>query len=198
MKILESCFYSIKTHSRVLVYSQSTMLCKRGSLLNVKEQLQIGKKWNKADRGFTSFFVDKNSKVCIGNVKIFCGCRIVIKKNAVFEFKSGYLNSNCQINCKNKISIGSGCEVANNVVIRDNNSHSIDGSIDNKTVKIGDNVWICTNAIILPGAQIGNGCVVAAGSIVNKKFPNNCLIGGVPAKILKENINWKNFETERK
>ncbi len=84
MKILKSVFYSAKTRARVLIYSQSNIVCKSGSSLNVKEQLQVGRKWNSADMGFTSFFIDKDSKVNIGNMKIFYGCRLVIKKNAIF------------------------------------------------------------------------------------------------------------------
>lgn len=52
-------------------------------------------------------------------------------------------------------------------------------------IVIEENVWICDNAVILAGAHIGKNCVVAANSVVNKEFPDNCLIGGIPAKILK-------------
>jgi len=51
---------------------------------------------------------------------------------------------------------------------------------------IGDNCWIAANAVILPGVQLGNHVVVAAGAVVTKSFTDNCLIGGVPAKIIKE------------
>lgn len=51
---------------------------------------------------------------------------------------------------------------------------------------IGDNCWISANAVILPGVKLGNHVVVAAGAVVTKSFPDNCLIGGVPAKIIKE------------
>ena len=53
-------------------------------------------------------------------------------------------------------------------------------------IYIGDDVWISTGCIILPGASIGEGSVVAARSLINKKFPKNCLIGGIPAKIIKK------------
>ncbi|GAA5998664.1 sugar O-acetyltransferase [Rhodotorula paludigena] len=52
-------------------------------------------------------------------------------------------------------------------------------------VTIGDDVWIGGGAEILPGTVIGNGCTVAAGSVVKGVFPDNCVIGGVPARILK-------------
>lgn len=193
MNFAKSLLYSIIIKSKVIIFSKSSFICKSINNLSVKTQLQIGKKWNKTDKFYTGVYIGKNAKVLINNLKIFNGCRITIKDNAVFEYESGYLNCFCQINCKNKISIGKNCIVGNNVIIRDNNSHSIDGNKDDKYIKIGDHVWIGTGAIILPGAKIGNGCVVAAGTIVNKEFPDKCLIGGVPAKIIKENVEWGNY-----
>ena len=46
-------------------------------------------------------------------------------------------------------------------------------------------------AMILSGVTIGDGAVVAAGAVVNKDVPANCIVGGVPAKVLKTNIQWK-------
>jgi len=57
--------------------------------------------------------------------------------------------------------------------------------ISTKPVVIGDDVWIGANAVILPGVTIGNHCVVAAGAVVTKDVPNNCVVGGVPAKLIK-------------
>jgi len=50
---------------------------------------------------------------------------------------------------------------------------------------IGDDCWIGAKATILDGTQIGNHCVVAAGAVVKGTFPDNVVIGGVPAKIIK-------------
>ena len=57
-------------------------------------------------------------------------------------------------------------------------------------IVIEDHVWIGYGCKILNGAHIGTGSVVGAGSLVNKKFPNNVLIAGTPAKILRRNIAW--------
>lgn len=54
-----------------------------------------------------------------------------------------------------------------------------------KPVKIGNDVWIGGNAVILPGVKIGNNVVIAAGAVVTHDVPDNCLVGGIPAKIIK-------------
>lgn len=55
-------------------------------------------------------------------------------------------------------------------------------------IKIGNNCWIGSKVTILDGVEIGDGCIIAAGAVVNKSFPSNSIIGGVPAKILKTRI----------
>ncbi len=55
-------------------------------------------------------------------------------------------------------------------------------------IKIGQNCWIGSKVTILDGVEIGNGCIIAAGAVVTKSFPSNSIIGGVPAKLIKEKI----------
>lgn len=57
--------------------------------------------------------------------------------------------------------------------------------VSRKGIKIGKNCWIGSKVTILDGVEIGDGCIIAAGAVVNKSFPKNSIIGGVPAKLLK-------------
>lgn len=57
--------------------------------------------------------------------------------------------------------------------------------VSRKGIKIGNNCWIGSKVTILDGVELGQGCIVAAGSVVNKSFPKYSIIGGVPAKLLK-------------
>jgi acetyltransferase-like isoleucine patch superfamily enzyme len=58
-------------------------------------------------------------------------------------------------------------------------------------VAIGDNVWIGAKAIILKGVTIGDGAVVAAGSVVTKDVAPGVLVAGNPARTLKSNVQWR-------
>ena len=58
--------------------------------------------------------------------------------------------------------------------------------LDISPVTMGDNVWIGGNCTILPGVTIGNNVVVAAGAVVTKDVPDNCIVGGVPAKKIRD------------
>ena len=55
-----------------------------------------------------------------------------------------------------------------------------------KNLHIGKNVWIGSRSVILPGVTIGDGAIVAAGAVVTKDVPANTVVGGVPAKVIKE------------
>ena len=61
------------------------------------------------------------------------------------------------------------------------------GEIEGKKPTIGDNVSIYTGAIVIGDIKIGNNCVIGAGSVVVKDVPENCVVVGNPAKIIKEN-----------
>lgn len=190
IRIFETLKNYIKYNNKIIIYTHSSLVTKAHAKIEVKNSLHIGKKWNKCDKQYTSVCISSDATFKTDYLRIYDGGKITVKKGAILEIKSGYLNSNVQINVKKKVKIGSDFACANGVVIRDNNAHSINQKKDYEPIYIGNHCWIGTNAIILPGTKLGNNCVVAAGSIVNKEFPNNCLIGGIPARILKENIEW--------
>ena len=54
-----------------------------------------------------------------------------------------------------------------------------------KPITVGDNVWFGGNSVVLPNVTIGNNVVVAAGAVLTKDVPYNCLVAGVPARIMK-------------
>ncbi len=94
------------------------------------------------------------------------------------------------------ILIGKDCMLSNNIIIRTSDSHPIydklTGSRINfsKNVIIGNHVWIAPNSKIMKGANIGDGCIVGSDTMVSKPVKENCLVVGMPSKVIKENIVW--------
>ena len=58
-------------------------------------------------------------------------------------------------------------------------------AVSRQGISIGSNCWIGAKVTVLDGVTVGNNCVLAAGAVLTKSFPDNCVIGGVPARILK-------------
>ncbi|MFS1664292.1 acyltransferase [Streptococcus sp. zg-JUN1979] len=56
--------------------------------------------------------------------------------------------------------------------------------VTHKGIIVGDNCWIGAGATFLDGAKVGSGCVVAANAVITKEFPDNAIVGGIPAKII--------------
>lgn len=61
----------------------------------------------------------------------------------------------------------------------------LQGAPDTIETIIGNDVWIGTRAIIMPGVRIGNGVIIGAGAVVTKDIPDYAIVGGIPARILK-------------
>lgn len=97
-----------------------------------------------------------------------------------------------EIHCGNSITIGNDTVISWDCCIMDRDYHKLESDYEiTKPVTIGNNVWIGCNVIILKGVNIGDGAVIAAGSVVTKDVPAGALVGGNPAKIIKENVTWK-------
>lgn len=104
---------------------------------------------------------------------------------------NSYINSRSEIKCQSSVEIGSNCAISWDVCIMDTDYHSLNGEVISKPIYIDDNVWIGCKATILKGVSIGKGAVIAAGALVTKDVPAYALVGGVPAKVIKENVAWR-------
>lgn len=111
-----------------------------------------------------------------------CGKNLIIGKNVFF-------NSGCKFQDQGGITIGDDCLIGHNVVLATLN-HNLDpehrGDMIPAPIHIGKNVWIGANATVLAGVTVGDGAVVAAGAVVTKDVPKNTVVGGVPAKVMKQ------------
>lgn len=102
------------------------------------------------------------------------------------------LGEKCHYGCAGGIEIGDNTIVgiyvtmhSENHIFSDMNKPIRMQGVNHKGIRIGCDCWIGAKATILDGTVIGNGCVIAAGAVVTGQFPDNCVIGGVPAKIIK-------------
>ena len=110
-----------------------------------------------------------------------CGKNIHIGKNV-------FINMGCKFQDQGGIFIGDGALIGHNVVLATLNhaaSPKDRGSMIPAPIRIGKNVWVGANAVILPGVTIGDGAIVAAGAVVNRDVPENTVVGGVPAKVIR-------------
>lgn len=111
-----------------------------------------------------------------------CGKNVTVGKNV-------FINMGCKFQDQGGIFIGDGALIGHNVVLATLNhakSPKDRGSMVPAPIHIGRNVWIGSNATVLPGVTIGDGAIVAAGAVVTKDVPENTIVGGVPAKIIRQ------------
>lgn len=90
-----------------------------------------------------------------------------------------FFNHNCSITCMKNIKIGSNCKFGNNLVIVDhdhNFKYKSKEEYVSEAIQIGNNVWIGANVTILKGVFIGDNCVIAAGTVVQKSIPANTIL----------------------
>jgi acetyltransferase-like isoleucine patch superfamily enzyme len=137
---------------------------------------------------------------------INCGNNVTIAKDSILNCTGVISNKGSGIQIGDNSAIGAqsflggqgGIKIGSDVIMgpqvkifsENHNFSQIDIVIrkqgeNRKGVSIGDNCWIGAGTIILDGVSIGRGCVIAAGSVLTRSVPENVIVAGVPAKILK-------------
>lgn len=133
----------------------------------------------------TRLWMCDNSKLVVRKKCTFAfGSDIEIFKDAFMDIGDLETANPVTIICGEKIEMGSPVNIAKGTEVRDTNSHllSIKGFKLNRPITIGNHVWIASNCYIMPGSKIGDGCVIAGVSYVNKKIPNFTIAEGHPAE----------------
>jgi acetyltransferase-like isoleucine patch superfamily enzyme len=162
--LLKQCSYEAQRITMVL----NTTYHAREEIVEIFSEL-TGTKVDSSFMCFPPFYTDFGKNITIG--------------------KNVFFNIGCSFQDRGGISIGDGSMIGMNVTIATLN-HGLSIETRNITysspVIIGKNVWIGSNATILPGVTIGENSVVAAGAVVTKDVPKNTVVAGVPAKVVKE------------
>lgn len=129
----------------------------------------FGKEVDPSFRVFPPFYTDFGKNITIG--------------------KNVFINACCHFQDQGGVTLGDNCLIGHNVVFATLN-HGIAPetrkSMIPAPITVGKNVWIGSNATILQGVTIGDNAIVAAGSVVTIDVPANTIVGGVPAKHIRE------------
>lgn len=100
-----------------------------------------------------------------------------------------FINACCKFQDQGGIEIGNGVLIGHNVTLATLNHDErpqFRQYIYPKPIKIGDNVWVGSNVTILQGITIGNGAIIGANAVVTHDVPENTVVAGVPAKIMRK------------
>ncbi|MBR5535021.1 MAG: acyltransferase [Clostridia bacterium] len=144
--------------------------------------------------------MEKGVRVMKNNGGITLGDRVFLHRFVKLSAYGGkieignnsYIGDRTEIHSGEAVKIGNGVNIAWDCNILDRDYHAFNSEKEViKPVVIEDNVWIGVRSTVLKGVRIGQGAVVAAGSVVTRDVPPHSLVAGNPAKVIKENITWK-------
>lgn len=168
------------------------LIFSKGSRINISNKLTLNGNTILNNKRSSILRMDENSTFnIIGNSQIYYGADIILFRDSTFTIGNSYINSDCRIRCHRELKIGDGCAISHEFVVMDSNAHAINGLKCYEPVVIGNNVWIGSRVTILPGVTIGDGAVIAAGSVVNKDVMPRTMVAGVPAKVVREDVQWE-------
>ena len=167
---------------RALIHIPTAML--KTACLKLTHSKDFNGSFVSAISPLTEISLDRGGKLSIGKkFRMRDGAKLRVRKGAVCTIGSNVsLNSNNVIACRESVFIGDNVQFSPNVQIYD---HDHDfrapggiGAMEYKTaaVRIGNDVWIGANSVILRGTELGDGCVVGAGSVVKGKYPAGTVI----------------------
>lgn len=191
--ILKGAYFLPSSHSVINISKKSKV--------TLNARFRFGRKRIKGSQLESRLLIEDGATVEINsNFGTMYGSDVEIFKGAILkvggaEFDThGGSNINFTLICGNKIEIGYHVMMGRNVTIRDNNGGhylSMQGYKESQPVKIGNHVWLCEGCTIMPGAKIGDGSIIGAGSVVYGHIPPYSLVFGNPAKVIQTNTYWK-------
>ena len=177
---------------------------------NIANNIFLGKRVKIFEK--KSLFIGEKSKIC-NNVKIDAlsssgvtiGSKVTIGERTIIECTGSLKNVGVGLSIGDRTTFANDCffgaaggiEIGSDVVAgqyirfhsenhnyKDMQSLIKDQGVTHKGIKVGNNCWIGSGVVFLDGAELEEGCVVAANTIVTKKIPKNSVIAGIPAKII--------------
>ncbi|MGN2272024.1 serine O-acetyltransferase [Priestia megaterium] len=138
----------------------------------------------KLSRQFQDFKIPVLPKLVTYSIRLFFGCFVPYSAKIGEGTKLGYGGIGIVIH--SRAVIGKNCII--------NSGVTIGGTTKKRDVPIlGDNVYVGSGAKILGPVVVGDNVVIGANAVVTKSVPDNCMVAGIPAKIIKKDININNY-----
>ena len=141
-----------------------------------------------------------NNTIKIADQVKFSGHLLIVGNNLHIDIGERTTAIDCYVLARDKsVSIGAECMISRGIEIRATDVHKVYDIDTNKRLNvatqdviIGDHIWIAANVTVSKNVQIAEGCIIAAGSFVNKSVPSpNTMLAGTPAKVIREGVRWE-------
>ncbi|MDR2648209.1 MAG: polysaccharide pyruvyl transferase family protein [Clostridiales bacterium] len=133
-----------------------------------------------------------------GKFRVSYDSRIILWNNAKMTVANGFVNFGAAISPQREIIIGDDFLAGSQIAIWDYDSHKIieaeSGDILNNptdAIKIGKHVWMGLGSMITDSVSVGEGAIIAAKAVVTHNVPENSIVAGVPAKVIKTGVTWR-------
>jgi acetyltransferase-like isoleucine patch superfamily enzyme len=202
---LAQILLSLKAKLALPIRGRGNRIINKGVFLGVK--IDIAGNNNLVEIGKGAFLTDMTIFVRGNNHHLRVGAYCKFKGGcAWFEDNNGAIiigdhtsieSAHLAVTEPNKrIVIGADCMLSAGINIRTGDSHSILDAETGKRINyaqditIGDHVWIGLNAVILKGVSIGNNAIISTNALVTHNVPDHSVAAGIPAKVVKSNVDW--------
>jgi acetyltransferase-like isoleucine patch superfamily enzyme len=188
---------ALQATGKVAVGRRTRLLGARNVIVE-RGLLKLGTGWySLADSRNAGQIKVRGRLICEGSVAVGQGAQWEIQETGVVRIGDGtYINTFSIMVITTSLTIGAGCAIAWQTQFLDDDMHTIlvDGRSPSRSAPIvlEDDVWIGSRVTILKGTHVARGCVVASGAVLSGRFEEpNCLIGGIPARVLRRNVSWQ-------
>ncbi|MDO4540261.1 MAG: acyltransferase [Syntrophomonadaceae bacterium] len=174
--------------------------------------------WQQLKDWYSTYRVKRRLTTCGSNLRarnpglffpgvgaeIHVGDNVLIERDVRFSLGDGgkiyigddtYLGDGCNLLAVDELRIGKGCAISWHVLFMDTSSHPVGMEGEEAVLKVApivieDHVWIGCRAVILKGVTVGEGAIVANNAVVTRDVPPRSLVGGNPARVIRENVTW--------
>ncbi|MBI5584164.1 MAG: acyltransferase [Deltaproteobacteria bacterium] len=164
----------------------------KGKIIHKWGRLRMGCRWDIGRFRQSELKINGTLEIN-GDFKVMTGSFIDVCEGATLRLGTGGMNNHAKIVAMESITFGENVLIGENSIIRDGDVHTLDSSAKpaSSPIKLGSNIWIGMNSTILKGITIGDGVMIGANSLVNRDVPPGTFVAGSPARVIRENVQWK-------